>query len=441
MHTKEDFSLISQVAVNTILNIPIQNHSNTTAKFKFPISPPPPNKIQDERKIINIFQDMLGILSDTPKLSYKYYIDLLLKRDSGLPEIDTNGVELSTSLIRQAIKDFEPKLTQMKNDYLNSINKDVVSQHIQLSLPGSEAIPQGPLMFVKASVPESGLPSHYFPLLADCGATNSCLSLDTFRLLGYTTEQLCTEVQYSLSNVTEQENPNTIIGSIFLDIEIQCKKGLSILSVHFLVLDSNIQYGILGALELQNTQAIICLACMNISSFVYNENRFQWTTLTTYETQDLNVEFTKKCTHTSLNEKSKKITKAIERMQSKFDKSVNSMNISDMQFNKTPQNEMPPLHSENATDAYLDDMNEEVEIPDDVDINTLDFNLDGDFKSLDQEIRALLKLHSNLHPRHKNDVGQFPNYRAILTPAPNSSFTQKRMVGSSVITPKVRRTN
>ena len=168
MHTHEDFSLISQVAVNSIVNIPIQSSSNSTTKFKFPITPPPHNKIQDERSPITIFQDMLGILSDTPKLSYKYYIDLLLKRDSGLPEIDSNGVELSASLIRQAIKDFEPTLTHMKNEYLNNIERTVVSQHVKLSLPGSKAIPQGPLMFVKASIPDSGLPTHGFPLLADC---------------------------------------------------------------------------------------------------------------------------------------------------------------------------------------------------------------------------------------------------------------------------------
>ena len=92
--------------MNSIINIPVQSPSNTTVKFKFPITPPPPNKIQDERNIITIFQDMIGILSDTPKLGYMFYVDLLLKRDSGLPEIDSNGVELSTSLIRQAIKEF-----------------------------------------------------------------------------------------------------------------------------------------------------------------------------------------------------------------------------------------------------------------------------------------------------------------------------------------------
>jgi hypothetical protein len=86
--------------------------------------------------------------------------------------------------------------------------------------------------------------------------------------VGYTTQQLCTEVHYSLSNVTEQENPNTIIGSILLDIEIESESGLSILSVHFLILDSDLPYGILGALELQNTQTIICLSCKSISSFI-----------------------------------------------------------------------------------------------------------------------------------------------------------------------------
>jgi hypothetical protein len=161
---------------------------------------------------------MLGILSDTPKHGYKFYMDLLLKRDSGLPEIDCNGVEISTAMIRQAVKDFEPKLASMKNEYLNNVNINIVSQHVKLSLPDSKAIPQGPLMFVGASAPDSESPQQSFPLLVDCGATNSCLSLATLSSLGYTTHHICTEVQYSLSNVTEHENPHTIIGSILLDI-------------------------------------------------------------------------------------------------------------------------------------------------------------------------------------------------------------------------------
>ena len=110
-------------------------------------------------------------------------------------------------------------------------------------------------------------------------------------------------------------------------------------------------------------------------------------------------------------------------MQNKFNKSVNSMKINDMPFHKSPQNDMPALHSENATDQYLDDMNEVVHVPEDIDIDSLDFGLDNDFKTLDQDIRSILRQHSSLHPRHKNDVGQFPQYRAILTPAPNHVFT------------------
>ena len=197
---------------------------------------------------------MLGILSDTPKEGYKYYMDLLLKRDSALPEIDCNGVEKSTAMIRQAVQDFEPKLASMKDEYLSNVNRNIVSQHVKLSLPDSKAIPQGPLIFVGASVPDSESPQQSFPLLVDCGATNSCLSLATLASLGYTTHQICTQVQYSLSNVTENENPHTIIGSILLNVELRSQSKLSILSVHFLVLESDLQYAILGGLELENTQ-------------------------------------------------------------------------------------------------------------------------------------------------------------------------------------------
>ena len=95
--------------MNSISTIPVQSPSgsNTTVKFKFPIAPPPPNKIQDERIPVDIFTDMLGILNDTPKRGFKFYMDILLKRDSSLPEIDENGVELSSAMIRQAVKDFE----------------------------------------------------------------------------------------------------------------------------------------------------------------------------------------------------------------------------------------------------------------------------------------------------------------------------------------------
>ena len=85
--------LTVQVAAETQITIPVHFtssvvHQSTVTKFKFPIRPPAPNNIQDRRSTLNILQDMLGILNDCQKLNFKFYLDLLLKRDSGLPEIN-----------------------------------------------------------------------------------------------------------------------------------------------------------------------------------------------------------------------------------------------------------------------------------------------------------------------------------------------------------------
>ena len=99
-------------------------------------------------------------------------------------------------------------------------------------------------MFVKAQVIHNEERAENLPLLVDCGATNSCLSWVTLQLLGYTKQDICTEVQYSLSNVTEHENPHSIIGSVLMDVELESQSKHSILSVQFLILELDIPYGI-----------------------------------------------------------------------------------------------------------------------------------------------------------------------------------------------------
>ena len=101
-----DSTLTVQVAHNSNVFIPVhftssRINTSSISKFKFPIRPPEPNRVQDKRSTLQIFQDMIGILGDTPKVNYKFYMDLLLKRDSGVPEINENGVELSTELIKK----------------------------------------------------------------------------------------------------------------------------------------------------------------------------------------------------------------------------------------------------------------------------------------------------------------------------------------------------
>ena len=78
--TSGDSTLTVQVANDSNIVIPIHFttssiHLSSVQKFKFPIRPPEPNHVQDKRSTLHIFQDMLGILNDTPKLNFKFYLD------------------------------------------------------------------------------------------------------------------------------------------------------------------------------------------------------------------------------------------------------------------------------------------------------------------------------------------------------------------------------
>ena len=166
--SKNDLTLTLQVAHNYNVTIPVHFTSSnistsTISKFKFPIKPPEPNRVQDKRSTLQVFQDMIGILGDTPKINYKFYMDLLLKRDSGQPEINEDGIELSTELIKKAIKEFSPNLEKMKSDYLKGLSSDIITQHVKLSLTDPAAVLQGPLFFLKANIPDSHLPLHNIP--------------------------------------------------------------------------------------------------------------------------------------------------------------------------------------------------------------------------------------------------------------------------------------
>ena len=217
-----DSTLTLQVAHNSNVIIPVhftssRINTSSISKFKFPIRPPEPNRVQDKRSTLQIFQDMIGILGDTPKVNYKFYMDLLLKRESGLQEINENGVELSTELIKKAITEFSPTLAKMKADYLRDLSSDIVTQHVKLSLPDPGAATQGPLLFLEATVPDSHLPLHSIPLLADTGATNSCISISTLLTLGLSKNDICTEVHYLLTNVTESEN---FMSMVLVDLRV-----------------------------------------------------------------------------------------------------------------------------------------------------------------------------------------------------------------------------
>ena len=169
------------------------------------------------------------------------------------------------------------------------------------------------------------------------------------------------------------------------------------------------------------------MACKSITSILPYKGTFQWMSLTTYVSPSLQDASTTVCTHTNSSKKSLKNSMKVSNLQNEFYKTINQTSVSfeDPPFYLGPQSELPGLHSEPSSEQYLDDMDETIHVPNNVDIDELQFSLDPDFKHLDSEIRLLLKSYSHLHPKNKNDVGSFPNFRAVLTPAPNANFVQE----------------
>ena len=121
------------------------------------------------------------------------------------------------------------------------------------------------------------------------------------------------------------------------------------------------------------------------------------------------------------------IIRKLNHLQNQFYKNINqtSFSFKDTPFYHGLQSELPGLHSEPSSEKYLDDMDESIEVPPYVDIDKLSFSLDPDFQHLYPEIKLLLNSYIHLHPKNKNDVGSFPSFRAVLTPAPNAHFVKE----------------
>ena len=110
--------------------------------------------------------------------------------------------------------------------------------------------------------------------------------------------------------MTEHENKSAILGSIILKTDTQCETGFATISIHFLVLNTPLDYAILGSLELENCQSIICMACKSITSILPYNGTFQWMSLTTYVSPSLQDASTTVCTHTNSSKKSLRNSKS-----------------------------------------------------------------------------------------------------------------------------------
>ena len=169
------------------------------------------------------------------------------------------------------------------------------------------------------------------------------------------------------------------------------------------------------------------MSCRSITSLLPFDGVFQWLTLIIFLSPFLQDACSTVCSHTNSSEKSQRNNKEVSHSQNQFYKTINqtSFSFEDTPFYHGPQSELPGLHSEPSSEQYLDDMDESIQVPQDVDIDKLSFSLDPYFQHLYPEIKLLLNSYIHLHPKNKNDVGSFPSFRAVLTPAPNAHFVKE----------------
>ena len=128
---------------------------------------------------------------------------------------------------------------------------------------------------------------------------------------------------------------------------------------------------------------------------LWKGSKIKWCKPTIYINPLLTEPNNNDCNHTKSNKTlkqgghSKILTRSINTLD---------LNLESTPFIYDPEQHLPGLH-------------EKLEDPDSVDIDTLDFGLDDEFKHLDSNIRSLLRQFSKLHPAHKTDtfpdIGQF----------------------------------
>ena len=191
-----------------------------------------------------------------------------------------------------------------------------------------------------------------------------------------------------------------------------------------MVLIIQLEYAIIGTLELENSQSIICLSCRSICSILLHNDKFKWLSLVVYPSPSLRNPHTAKCTHSPQTNENK------QQLSSSQHQIVKSINQTFLSFEKAPfdygsQTDLPGLYSEPAAEQYLDDMEECPRVPPDINIETFPLDVDQDFQHLCAQLRQQLSNYKSLHPLHKNDVGTFPTYQAVLTPSPDAKFIQE----------------
>ena len=381
------------VLMHTFLPVP---HKKTVIKFEYPLKLPPPSPILDNRSSYAILKDIYAILSSTPSADYKSCVDQLLGRDSGVAEIDENGIELTALEIKEQLKSYK-RNDQVQTVLMNSF------------------VSTGPTFFCGLSI--NGC--NFIPALVESGASNSTLStalLSTFKLKF----ELDNSVRYVFQNSTEMAS-DSLLGSTTLPVSFhhQGYGKTDPTDINMLVLNSQLPYVLLGGSELSAFQAHLCYHCPAVQFTIHNKTISLLLYRDTYLEEP--YETNHRCKHPSKN-----ISTPYDMTDPPSFSRLSLQNLRTDDFSDNINSSLPPpLFTELSEDTILGKLDESLPSIPSMDPGLLNLKLPPEFSSLENDIRTLLNEYSHLHPRSKQDVGKLPNYEAHLDIKPGSKLPRE----------------
>ena len=382
------FKIHQDFTLQTFLTSP---KKNKTIKFQFPLQLPPEPNIRDDRTPYQIVKDIYGILGNTPSIQYKQAVDELLGRDSEIPEINSNGLEMSTQEIRKQVEMFQS--AQKKN-----VKKVILNTFLH----------SGPIFFTNIIINDK----YSIPVLIDSGASNTTIS--TFLLKSHNIKyDLDSSFKYIFENSTESAS-DSLLGTSSFSIQFYSSNSetMSPMNVTFLILDSPLPYILLGGTELCRFEAFSCYACPLVM-LNYNGKAIS---LYLYKDKYLTQPYThrQRCHHPE----STLPTKCIEQDQIVLSLQGLDLHSTPSQHDQFSNNINarlpPPLFTEISEDEILEKLDESLPEASPVDAILKNIHLPAEFDFLKQEITALLSTYQHLHPISKQDVGKIKNYEATL---------------------------
>ena len=251
----------------------IENVNINTNKILIPKIDPCEFEGRDTRSFLEIYKDVLLILTSHLDFDHKWVLDHAMGRDTSESEI-IDGISASRKELKTRIQSWKEKfggnkqgdkifddidkLTDIKtiHPYQEFVNEKI-KQNRQVKINFSEINHSLPYisLFLKTKTSNKTI---RFTTLVDSGSTHSSITLEYLYILGFADSDIKNPNKYSLSTSTLENAANVILGDIRTTVQI----GNIILKMTFLVINSKaLKCLILGIYDMRRLK--YCLEFIN----------------------------------------------------------------------------------------------------------------------------------------------------------------------------------